>query len=186
MAKRRRNGEGCFSKNGNGFDYRISYNDENGNRKYKYFWAKSKEECIVKATKWRNEQNGIYTDEDVNENMLTSQWANNWFDNYVVGHVKITTINDDRSILDKHIIPGIGHRPLNSLTAHRLTLFYKECSNKSNGRGGTLDPKTVKNIRAVVNRMLECACDIGILKDNPNLRAKYPKCTKKETQILAH
>ena len=66
MAKRRRNGEGCFSKNGNGFDYRISYNDENGNRKYKYFWAKSKEECIVKATKWRNEQNGIYTDEDVN------------------------------------------------------------------------------------------------------------------------
>lgn len=184
MAKRRRNGEGCFSKNGNGFDYRISYNDENGNRKYKYFWAKSKEECIVKATKWRNEQNGIYTDEDVNENMLTSQWANNWFDNYVVGHVKITTINDDRSILDKHIIPGIGHRPLNRLTAHRLTLFYKECSNKSNGRGGTLDPKTVKNIRAVVNRMLECACDIGILKDNPNLRAKYPKCTKKETQIL--
>lgn len=32
--------------------------------------------------------------------------------------------------------------------------------------------------------MLECACDIGILKENPNLRAKYPKCTKKETQIL--
>ena len=27
----------------------------------------------------------------------------------VTGHVKVTTISDDRSILDKHIIPGIGN-----------------------------------------------------------------------------
>ena len=46
MAKRRRNGEGCFSKNGNGFDYRISYQDNSGKTKYKYFWAKTKEECL--------------------------------------------------------------------------------------------------------------------------------------------
>ena len=51
MAKRRRNREGCFSKNCNGFDYRISYNDENGKLKFKYFWTKTKEECIAKATK---------------------------------------------------------------------------------------------------------------------------------------
>ena len=185
MAKRRRNGEGCFSKNGNGFDYRISYNDENGKRKYKYFWAKTKEECIAKATKWRNEQNGIYTDEEVNGKMLTSEWANYWFDNFVVGHVKITTINDDRSILDKHIIPGIGHIPLKEIRGLRLTKFYNECLKKSNGRGGTLDPKTVKNIRAVVNRMLECAYQNELIKENPNKKAKYPKCTTKETQILS-
>ncbi len=185
MAKRRRNGEGCFSKNGNGFDYRISYNDENGKRKYKYFWAKTKEECIAKATKWHNEQNGIYIDDEVSGKMLTSQWANYWFDNFVVGHVKITTINDDRSILDKHIIPGIGHIPLKEIRGLRLTKFYNECSKKSNGRGGTLNPKTVKNIRAVVNRMLECAYQNELIKENPNKKAKYPKCTKKETQILS-
>ena len=185
MAKRRRNGEGCFSKNGNGFDYRISYNDENGKRKYKYFWAKTKEECIAKATKWRNEQNGIYTDDEVNGKMLTSQWANYWFDNFVVGHVKITTINDDRSILDKHIIPGIGHIPLKEIRGLRLTKFYNECLKKSNGRGGTLNPKTVKNIRAVVNRMLECAYQNELIKENPNQKAKYPKCPKAETQILS-
>lgn len=183
MAKRRRNGEGCFSKNGNGFDYRFPYKDECGKTKYGYVYGKTQEICLEKAEKRKAELEGRCP-EDITGNVTVEQWANYWFDNYVVGHVKITTINDDRSILDKHIIPGIGHRPLNTLTAHRLTLFYKECSKKSNGRGGTLDPKTVKNIRAVVNRMLECACDIGILKENPNLRAKYPKCTKKETQIL--
>lgn len=185
MAKRRRNGEGCFSKNGNGFDYRYPYKDALGNTHYGYAYGKTKEICIAKAEKRKAEELGIYSDEDVNENMLTSQWANNWFENYVVGHVKVTTISDDRSILDKHIIPGIGHRPLNTLTAHRLTLFYKECSKKSNGRGGTLDPKTVKNIRAVVNRMFECAYQNELIKENPNRKAKYPKCTKKETQILS-
>lgn len=181
---KRKNGEGTFSKSGNGFDYRFPYKDALGNTKYGYTYGKTKEICLARAEKRKAEELGIYSDEDVNENMLTSQWANNWFENYVIGQVKVTTISDDRSILDKHIIPGIGNKPLKELTTHGLTLFYKECSEKSNGRGGTLDPKTVKNIRAVVNRMLECACDIGILKENPNLRAKYPKCTKKETQIL--
>ena len=181
---RRKNGEGCFSKNGNGYDYRISYIDNSGKRKYKYFWAKSKDECLAKANKWRNEQEGIYSD-DVNAYWTVAQWANCWFDNFVTGHVKVTTISDDRSILDKHIIPGIGNIRLKDLTGLKLTRFYNECLKKSNGRGGTLDPKTVKNIRAVVNRMLECAYQNDIIKENPNNKAKYPKTTKKETEILS-
>lgn len=185
MAKRRRNGEGCFSKSGNGFDYRFPYKDALGNTKYGYTYGKTKEICLQRAEKRKAEELGIYSDEDVNGNMLISQWANYWFDNFVVGHVKITTINDDRSILDKHIIPGIGHIPLKEIRGLRLTKFYNECLKKSNGRGGTLDPKTVKNIRAVVNRMLECAYQNELIKENPNKKAKYPKCTKKETQILS-
>ena len=106
---KRKNGEGTFSKSGNGFDYRFPYKDALGNTKYGYTYGKTKEICLAKAEKRKAEELGIYSDEDVNENMLTSQWANNWFENYVIGQVKVTTISDDRSILDKHIIPGIGH-----------------------------------------------------------------------------
>lgn len=180
---KRKNGEGCFTKNGNGFDYRFPHKDEYGKTQYHYTWAKTKEQCLVKAEERRNELDGKCPDE-VSANVTMAQWANCWFENYVVGHVKITTINDDRSILDKHIIPDLGHRRLNDLTPHRLTLFYNDCLKKSNGRGGTLDPKTIKNFRAVINRMLECACSIGVLKENPNTNAKYPKSPKKETQIL--
>lgn len=183
MAKRRKNGEGCFSKNGNGFDYRISYIDDSGESKRKYFWAKTKEECLKKAAKWKNEQDGIYTD-DPNRNWTVGDWANFWFENYVLGHVKITTISDDRSILDHHIIPDIGNVKLKDLTGIKLTKFYNNCSKKSNNRGGTLDPKTVKNIRTVINRMLECAYRNDIILENPNKKAKYPKCSKKETQVL--
>lgn len=185
MAKRRRNGEGCFQKSTDGkyIEYIITYYNEFGERKRKTFSRKTKEECIEAYKTWKSEQEGIYTN-DVNENMTMEQWANIWFENYVVGHVKITTISDDRSILDKHIIPGLGHRPIKSLNGHRLTVFYNSCLKKSNGKGGTLDPKTIKNIRAVVNRMLNRACKIGLLSNNPNKDAEYPKCTKKETQIL--
>ena len=104
--------------------------------------------------------------------MTIAQWANCWFDNYVVGHVKITTINDDRSILDKHIIPDLGHILIKKLKPHRLTVFYNTCLEKSNGKNGTLDPKTVKNIRAVVNRMLVRARKLGIIEKNPNIKPR--------------
>lgn len=186
MVKRRRNGEGCFAKSTDGkyIEYRVTYYNELGERKLKTFTRKTKDECLAAYKKWKAEQEGRCFD-DISGNILVEQWANYWFENYVIGHVKITTISDDRSILDKHIIPGLGHRPLNSLTGLRLTKFYNECLKKSNGKGGTLDPKTVKNIRAVVNRMLECAYQNELIKENPNRKAKYPKCTKKETQILS-
>lgn len=183
MAKRRRNGEGCFSKNGNGFDYRISYNDENGKTKYKYFWAKTKAECQAKAIKWRNEQEGIYSDE-ANANWTIGQWANFWYDNYVVGKVKITTQNDDRSILDRHIIVDLGNIKLKDLTGIKLQYFYNACGRKINGRGGYLSPKTIKNIYTVVNRMLKCAYNNDLIPTNPNEKTKLPKRPKKEVAAL--
>ncbi len=183
---RRKNGEGCFAKSTDGkyIEYRTTYYNELGERKIKTITRKTKEECLIAYKKWKAEQEGIYSD-DVNAYWTIAQWANLWFDNFVTGHVKVTTISDDRSILDKHIIPGIGNIRLKDLTGLKLTRFYNECLKKSNGRGGTLDPKTVKNIRAVVNRMLECAYQNDIIKENPNNKAKYPKTTKKETEILS-
>lgn len=183
---RRKNGEGCFAKSTDGkyIEYRTTYYNELGERKIKTITRKTKEECLIAYKKWKAEQEGIYSD-DVNAYWTVAQWANFWFDNFVTGHVKVTTISDDRSILDKHIIPGIGNIRLKDLTGLKLTRFYNECLKKSNGRGGTLDPKTVKNIRAVVNRMLECAYQNDIIKENPNNKAKYPKTTKKETEILS-
>lgn len=182
---KRKNGEGCFTKSTDGkyIEYKVTYHDEFGKSKIKSFSRKTKEECLIAYKEWKAELEGRCSDE-ISENCTVAQWANTWFENFVVGHVKVTTISDDRSILDKHIIPGLGHRPLKSLTGLRLTKFYNDCLKKNNGKGGTLDPKTVKNIRAVVNRMLECAYKNEIIKENPNKKANYPKCTKKEIEIL--
>ena len=124
---RRNNGEGCFAKSTDGkyIEYRTTYYNELGERKIKSIIRKTKEECLIAYKKWKAEQEGIYSD-DVNAYWTVAQWANCWFDNFVTGHVKVTTISDDRSILDKHIIPGIGNIRLKDLTGLKLTRFCNE------------------------------------------------------------
>ena len=137
---KRKNGEGCFQPStcGRYIEYRITYYNELGERKPKTFSRKTKEECLQAYKEWKAEQEGKCPDE-VSENITVAQWANCWFDEYVVNHVKETTVSDDRSILDRHIIPDLGHLLLKKLTPHLLTKFYNACLKKSNGKGGTLD-----------------------------------------------
>lgn len=126
---------------------------------------------------WRNEQNGIYT-QDANSNWTIEQFANYWFDNYVVGKVKNTTESDDRSILDAHIIKGIGQYKLKNITGQTLNRFYNECAKKLNPKGEKISPKTVKNIYSVANRMFKCAYRNDIIPNNPNEKAVLPKRNK--------
>ncbi len=142
---RRKNGEVCFAKSTDGryIEYRTTYYNELGERKIKTITRKTKEECLIAYKEWKAEQEGVYSD-DVNAYWTIAQWANFWFDNYVVNHVKITTVSDDRSILEHHIIPGLGNVRLKDLTGVKLQKFYNACAEKSNGRKGKLDLKQLK------------------------------------------
>ena len=77
MAKRRRNGEGCFQKStcGRYIEYRVTYYDELGKRKLKTFSRKTKEECLQAYKEWKAEQEGKCPDE-ISENIAVAQWAN--------------------------------------------------------------------------------------------------------------
>ena len=143
--------------------------------------AKTKEECLEKTATWKNEQDGIYT-QDANENWTIEQYANYWYDNYVVGKVKITTQSDDRSILDAHIISGIRQYRLNKIIGQALNRFYIRCANKPNAKGEKLSPITIKNIYTVANRMFKCAYKNEIIKENPNKKSKLPKMYKKRNR----
>ncbi len=187
--KKRKNGEGCFSTSTDGkyVEYRLSYIDENGDSKKKYFSAKTKEECIRKANKWQNEKNGVYTDDNVNSNWTVGQAANFWFEHVVKHKVKPTTISDDRSILDRHIIPGIGRIYLKDLNGFKLETFYTKCLEKDNGRGKNqkLSVKTVKNIYKVVNRLLKYLLKKNIIPLNYNEQVdNIPKYEAPEPVVL--
>lgn len=176
--KRRRNGEGTFytQSRGKGWEYRITYRDCNGKSALKYFTGATKNICLEKAKKFKNELNGIYDENIINSEITLSQWANYWFDNYVSkGQVKITTISDDRSILDCHIIPGLGHHKLIELTGIIMQNFYNNLAKKDNGRNQKLSPKRIKNVYSVINRMLVCAYNNDLIGSNPNAKTKLPK-----------
>ena len=183
MAKRRRRGEGSFNTNGNGWDYRIVVGkNTDGKPKYKSFYGRTKEQAQKKFEDWRKSQSD-FSNAEFND-WTVAEWAEFWHKNYVVGKVKITTHSDDRSILNAHIIPGIGHFKLKGLKGVDLQKFYNALGEKSNGKGGKLSPKTIKNVSAVVNRMLHCAYINDLIAENPNKKTRLPKRPHKEVVPL--
>lgn len=186
MAKtRRKNGEGCFIKRRDFIEYRISYIEkETGKKKFKSFSGQTNQECTYKALKWKNEYFSIKKSTELNSYCNIAQWANYWFENFVVGAVKETTINDDRSILDKHIIPGLGDIILSELSYCVLQEFYKKLQTKDNGRGGKLSPKTIRNIASVVKRLIKQACIYDLIPKDYSANLKLPKCSKPEMVVF--
>jgi len=134
MSKRRARGEGSFNTNGNGWDFRIvTGKTEAGKPQYKSFYGRTKEEAENRYKDWKKSQ-GEFNDSEFKD-WTVGEWAEFWYKEYVVGKVKITTHSDDRSILNTHIISGIGAIKLNELTGPMLQKFYNAVGLKDNGRG---------------------------------------------------
>ena len=185
MAKtRRKNGEGCFIQRKGFYEYKITFLDkETGKKKLKYFSGKTPNECFIKSMKWKNKYYGV-TANELNSQCSLAQWANYWFDNFVKGYVRESTVNDDRSILDKHIIPGLGDKLLCELNSFIIQEFYRSLENKDNGRGEKLSPKTIKNIASVLKRLIKQANSRELISKDYTSDLKLPKNTKKEMKVL--
>ncbi len=55
--------------------------------------------------------------------------------------------------IERHILPALGHVPLQRLTAAQLTTFYRTLLDAGSGRG--LAPKTVRNIHGALHTALK-------------------------------
>lgn len=179
MAKKskRKNGEGAHYKDGNNYCIRICVGKKaNGQPDYNYFSAKTEELVQAKFDEWKHKQ--IYTVPNEMSEWTVGAWAEYWFKTIACKRNKITTISDDRSILDAHILPALAPIKLKNLSWIDLQRFYDTVEKKPNGRGGTLSPKTIKNVYIVVNRILKAAKKRGLILPNPNENVELPKVPK--------
>jgi integrase len=91
--------------------------------------------------------------------------------------VKPSTWDSYMRNLRLHVVPRIGHRPLQQLSPAILNVLYAELmeSGRKNGSGGGLSPKTVRYVHATLHKVLTDAVDAGLLSINPADRARPPK-----------
>jgi integrase len=91
--------------------------------------------------------------------------------------VKASTWDSYMRNLRLHVVPRIGHRPLQQLSPAILNDLYAELmeSGRKNGSGGGLSAKTVRYVHATVHKVLADAVDAGLLSINPADRARPPK-----------
>jgi integrase len=105
---------------------------------------------------------------------LTQQWLPLSRD-----RVKATTFNSYERSLVTYVLPRIGAVHLQELTPGHLNRLYAElrASGAASSRSaeGSLSPKTVRNVHAVLSKALNDAVDAGLLVANVANRAKPPR-----------
>lgn len=89
--------------------------------------------------------------------MLLSDWLDRWLETAVKPGRALRTYETYRSIIEKHLKPGLGHHAIGKLRPDHLEAYYHGC---------TLDPKTLENHHNVLSGALGVAVRHKLVREN--------------------
>ncbi len=190
MAKRRKNGEGTLRHRTDGrWEGRIVIGyDKDGNPKTKSVLAKTKVECVEKLEKLKAADN-TKRPVKVKADMPFGDWLDCWYQNHAKPGLRPTTCQSYENWLYYHLIPGVGHIPLNKLTQSDLQQFFTDM--KKNGRqthvetkGTAMSDRSVRSCYAVCRMALDQAVQENLIRKNPAEGCKLPPLKGREMQVL--
>lgn len=175
--KKRGNGEGCIRQLSNGYweaRIMIGYTSE-GKKRYKTFSRKQRSEVAKLLSDYI--VNRKYQEPEVINNDILAKWLNQWYEEYVIHNVKVSTRESYEGIIKNHLIPRIGHIKLKDLKKAEIESMYTNLikNGKCNGKGG-LSVKSVRNISVVLHKALDEAMKREIIIRNPEQLLMYQPC----------
>lgn len=110
----------------------------------------------------------LYNDLILNENTTLASWLMYWLEMYIRPIAKASTYESYRGHCEQHIIPALGNTMLKDLTSKRIQQFFNEEAKTGNGKtGGALSPKTMRNMRVVLDVALKQALAEELIHSNP-------------------
>ena len=151
---------------------------------YNYFRQKSRPEngLAEKRKETIFMTNASFT---VTEDTCLSDWMRFWFKTYKTPNIKNTTYDDYNSSIERHIIPAIGSTRLSEINSFILQDFFNRESESGNiTTGGALSPKSVHNMRNVLNAALNKAAIMEYIPKNPMIAVEIQPLEKKEMTVL--
>lgn len=190
MAKRRKNGEGTIRLRKDGrWEGRVVIGyDKEGLPRTKGVLAKTKAECAKKL----DELKAAITPETpvkVKPDMTLGDWLDYWYQSLAKPGLRVTTQQAYENWLYCHLIPGVGHIPLNKLTQADLQQFFTDM--KKNGRqtpgsakGTAMSDRSVRSCHAICRMALDRAVRENLLRKNPAEGCKLPPLKGREMQVL--
>lgn len=100
--------------------------------------------------------------------MLLREWLTYWLENYIRPVAKPSGYEHYRDNVEKHILPRLGDTPMSALSPRVLQQFFNEEARSGNLRnGGSLSPKSMRNMRVVLDVALKQALAEGVIGSNP-------------------
>jgi len=159
--------------------------DANGKRPRITFTHRIKREADAELARRLNELNmGLRI---TSSKMTTADYLARWLRDYASTNVSAKTYQRYKQIVEKNIVPALGHYHLASLTPLQIQDFYSWAltHGRSKGVGDGLSPRTVLHFHRVLHKALGQAVRWQLLNHNPADAVEPPKVQRAEMKYLA-
>ena len=104
-----------------------------------------------------------------------AEYLHAWLDGHEV-EIKPQTIASYRDLVNRYVVPSMGHMRLQGVRPAALTKLYRELRETGGVRGTGLSPRTVDYVHSVLRKAFNDAVRVDqILTSNPADRAKRPR-----------
>ena len=190
MAKKRKNGEGTVRLRRDGrWEGRVVIGyDDKGLPKTKNVLAKTKSECVEKL-KTLKDALAPPAPPRIKADMPFGDWMEHWYETQSRPAARPGTRRIYEGYLRLYINPGLGHIPLNRLTAKDMQRFFawlktEGRADQSDGETGLADSQ-LRNIHSLCWRALEKAVSGNLIPQNPASGCKLPPARKGEMNLLS-
>ena len=165
----------------------IGYDDK-GLPKTKNVLAKTKSECVEKL-KTLKDALAPPAPPRTRADMPFGDWMEHWYETHSRPAARPGTRRIYEGYLRLYIRPGLGHIPLNRLTAKDMQQFFvwlktEGCADQSDGETGLADSQ-LRNIHSLCWRALEKAVSGNLIPQNPASGCKLPPARKGEMNLLS-
>jgi integrase len=174
---KRGNGEGSISKRKDGrYMARYTVQTPKGPKR-KTIYGKERQDVRDALAKVLSDRAEGIVYED--ENATVEDYLDRWLKDCVRGTVRQSTYDRDSLLLDKHVVPAIGHRKLKKLTPLDLQGLYRDRLDSG------LSASTVHKIHAILHKALSQAVRWHMVPRNPTEAVKPPRPAPKEMRPLS-
>ena len=188
--KKRKNREGTvrLRKDGRWEGRVVIGYDDQGLPKTKNVLAKTKSECVEKL-KTLKDALAPPAPPRIKADMPFGDWMEHWYETYSRPAARPGTRRIYEGYLRLYIRPGLGHIPLNRLTAKDMQRFFawlktEGRADQSDGETGLADSQ-LRNIHSLCWRALEKAVSGNLIPQNPASGCKLPPARKGEMNVLS-
>lgn len=171
---KRANGEGSIYQRKSDGKWVGSIVQPDGKRKV--FYGKKRSEVYQKVNAALNQlQQGTFVNA---KTQPLKEYLENWLEEVHKPTIRLSSYVKYRKLLNNHILPGLGHIPLQKLTPQQVQVFYSSKLKKG------LSPKMINSIHGVLHKALDNAVKWNLVTRNVCDAVSPPRIPKKEKQIL--
>jgi integrase len=175
--RRRSSGEGAVFQRKDGLWVgEIDLGIIDGKRRRKTVYGKTKKEATEKLRQ-------LAADHAQGKNILAEkqtlkQFLMFWLDEIASKNVRVSTLHRYRQLITLHIIPALGHLPLDQVQPGQVQNMINTLPEKG------LSAQTIHHVRAVLRTALNTALKFGYVTRNAAALVDSPRIEKQETLFL--